>query len=87
MDQTLPWDQRVNLLAVLMHGDRLDLARPQVSRCLAEATEERVRALTSGALFRLLALSRKFNLEIADPALRELAFRLLPPSARDRVQR
>lgn len=87
VDQTLPWDQRVNLLAVLMHGDRADLAQPQVSRCLAEATEERVRALTSGALFRLLALSRKFNLEIADPALRELAFRLLPPSARDRVQR
>ena len=85
-DRALAWDRRVSLLGVLAQGNRLDLAREQVRRCLAEATEARVRTLTTGALFRLLALGRKFNLEIADQRVRELARGLLPPSSRSRLQ-
>jgi hypothetical protein len=84
-DRALPWDRRVSLAGVFAQGNRLDLAHEQVRRCLAEVDEARLRSLTRGSLFRLLALGKKFGLEIADPHLRELARSLLPPDARARL--
>ncbi len=81
-DRYLPWDRRVNLAIVLAQGDRPDLARTQAQRCLAELNENRLRSLSSDALYRLLALNKALGLEIADPALRELARTLLPEQLR-----
>ncbi len=84
-DRALPWERRVSLASVLAQGKRPDLAREQVRRCLAEANDARLRALSSGALFRLLALGKKFGFEISDPQRRGLALSLLPPASRSRL--
>ena len=62
-----------------------DQAREQTRRCLAELTEARARALSTGALYRLLALGKHFGLGVADPQLRALALDLLPPESRGRL--
>lgn len=84
-DRSLAWERRVSLAAVLAQGKRPDLAREQVRRCLAEANDARVRTLSSGSLFRLLLLGKKFGLEISDQRLRELTLSLLPPASRQRL--
>jgi len=84
-DRTLAWDRRVSLAVVLAEGDRNDLAREQVRRCLEKVDETRLRSLTTASLFRLLALSKAFGLEISDLKLRELARKLLPAELRDRL--
>lgn len=83
-DRALPWDRRVSLAAVLAQGERAELAREQVRRCLAELDAARLRSLTTAALFRLQVLSRAFALEIPDPKLRALASQLLPAELRHR---
>jgi len=84
-DKTLPWDRRVSLAIALVEGKRFDLARQQVRQCLAGVTEARLRSLTTVSLYRLQVMSRAFGLAIEDPALRELARRLLPAGMRDRT--
>jgi hypothetical protein len=84
-DRTLPWDRSVSLAIALVEGRRFDQAREQAQRCLAEATEPRIRSLTTVALHRLLVMSRGFGLEIADPRLRELARQLLPAEMRNHL--
>jgi|GEM_PF-360522 len=81
-DRYLPWDRRVSVAAVLAQGGQIDLARQQFHRCLTELTEKKLRALSTGALFKFLVLSRGFKSEIADPKLRALAMNLLPPELR-----
>lgn len=84
-DRSLAWERRVNLAAVLAQGNRLDLAHEQTRRCLAEIDETRARTLTTGSLFRLLLLGKKFGLEIADARTRESVHRLLSPEATSRL--
>jgi hypothetical protein len=84
-DRYLPWDRRVSLAIVLTQAGRIDLAREQVRRCVAEASEPRLRSLTTGSLFDLLVLGRSFGLEIADERLRGLALDLLPGDLRGRL--
>jgi len=84
-DRYLSWDRRVSVAIVLTQGRRLDLAREQVRRCLAEATEPRLRSLSTGSLFGLLVLAHSFGLQIADPRLRDLALDLLPGDLRSRL--
>lgn len=84
-DRALPWDRRVSLAVVLVQGERADLAREQVRRCLTELDATRLRSLTTAALFRLQTLSRTFELKISDPKLRELAAQLLPTELRHRL--
>jgi hypothetical protein len=84
-DRTLPWDRRVSLAIVLALGERNDLAREQVRRCLEKIDESRIRSLTTGALFRLQVLGKAFGLQISDPRLRELAGQLLPAELRARL--
>jgi hypothetical protein len=84
-DRSLPWDRRVSLAVVLALGNRNDLARIQVERCLREIDAEHIRSLTTGSLYHLLVLTKGYDLEIRDPALRELALSLLPGELRERL--
>jgi hypothetical protein len=84
-DRALAWDRRVSLAAVLALGGRTDLAREQTRRCFKEIDETRIRSLTTGSLYRLLALGKAHDLTISDPRQRELALRLLPVELRSRL--
>ena len=85
-DDALAWDRRVSLAMVLARGDRFDLSRVQVLRCLASVDEARLRSLPTTSLFHLQMLGKKFNLGITDQKLRQLARDLLPPGTmRDRL--
>ena len=84
-DRGLAWDRRVSLAYVLAQGNRPELAREQVRRCLGELNEMRLRSLSTGSLFRLQVLGKKFGLEISNPQLRTLALDLLPPASRSRL--
>jgi hypothetical protein len=81
-DRFLPWDRRVSLAIVLTRAERIDLAREQVRRCLAELSDKRLRSLSTGSLYNLLVLGHSFGLETTDPKLRELALDLLPGDLR-----
>jgi hypothetical protein len=84
-DRYLPWDRRVSVAVVLARAQRFDLAREQVRRCVAEASEARLRSLSTASLYDLLVLAHSFGLEIADPGLRDLALDLLPGDLRNRL--
>jgi hypothetical protein len=84
--KALPWDRQVSYAIALAQGQRLDLARQQLARCLAEVDEPRLRFLTPQSLYRFLLLCKVTRTDIADPALRQLARRLLPPELREKVQ-
>jgi hypothetical protein len=86
-DQTLPVDQRASLAVVLAQGRQLNLARGQVERCLAEADEAALRAMTTTGLYRLQTLAQALGLRFADPARHELARQLLPPELREQLPR
>jgi hypothetical protein len=81
-DRFLPWDRRVSLAIVLARAERVDLAREQVRRCLAELSEKKLQSLSTGSLYNLLVLSHSFGLVATDPKLRELALDLLPGDLR-----
>ena len=84
-DRFLPWDRRVSLAIVLTRAERVDLAREQVRRCLAELSDKKLRSLSTGSLYNLLVLSHSFGLVATDPKLRELALDLLPGDLRSRL--
>jgi hypothetical protein len=84
-DRSLLWDRRVSLAVVLARSKQMDLARPQVQRCLAEVTEAKLRLLSTGALYRLLVLGKAFDLTITDPRLHALALDLLPADLSSRL--
>lgn len=86
-DRTMLWDRRVSLAVLLARAKLPDLAREQAKRCVAEATEERLRFLTPGSLYQLMVLRKTYGLEFKDPKLRDLALSLLSPEARARVAR
>jgi hypothetical protein len=75
----------VNLAVVLARGKKMDLAQEQIRRCLTRIDAAKVRALTTGSLYRLQVLTKAFGLTIDDPAVRQLALDLLPPDLRDRL--
>jgi hypothetical protein len=84
-DRFLPWDRRVSLAIVLARGERIDLAREQVRRCLADVNEARLRSLTTGSLYSLQVLGRAFGLGMADQRLNKLALDLLPDDLRSHL--
>ena len=81
----LPWDQRVGLAVVLAKAKQEKLAREQVTACLAQVDEGKLRSLSPGSLYRLLILSRGFGVPI-DPKLYEFALTLVPAELRDRLK-
>jgi hypothetical protein len=84
-DRFLPWDRRVSLAVVLARAQSVDLSREQTRRCVADASEARLRSLSAGSLYDLLVLSNLFHIEFADPRLRDLALDLLPGDLRNRL--
>jgi hypothetical protein len=86
-DRSMLWDRRVSLAVLLARAKLPELAREQAKRCVAEATEARLRFLTSGSLYQLMILRKVYGLEFKDPKLEGIALGLLSPEARDRVAR
>ena len=70
---------------VLAQAGRVEQARAQVERCLREASDPRLRSLTTGSLFNLLVIAHALRLEFQDPGLRDLALDLLPGDLRNRL--
>jgi hypothetical protein len=81
----LPWDVRVGLAVVLAKTKQTALAAQQVKLCVDTADEKKVRALSTGALYRLLVLTRGFDLPL-DPQIRQQAITLLPADLRERLK-
>jgi hypothetical protein len=81
----LPWDLRVGLAVVLAKAKQEKPSREQLRVCVAEAGEKKLRSLTPGAVFRLLVLSRGFEIPL-EPRLREVALDLVPTELRERVR-
>ncbi len=81
----LPWDLRVGLAVVLAKAKQEKLAREQVSICLKTVDEKKLRGLSPGSLYRLLVLSRAFDIPF-DEKLREAALNLLPSDQRERLK-
>lgn len=84
-DRNLPWDRRVGLAVVLAQGGQMELAREQVQKCLAETNETKLRSASTTSLYRLLLLTKRFQLQLAEPRLREIARELLPAELRSRL--
>jgi len=76
--EDLPWERRANLAIVLAQTKHPDLARPEVTFCLAEADAERLRSLGPVSLFRLLTIARAYHIDFTDPQLQKTARQLLP---------
>ncbi len=81
----LQWDLRVGLASVLVKAKQPALAREQVSLCLAAVDEKKIRALSTGSLYRLLVMSRGFGLTF-DAPLHARALDLLPSDLRARLR-
>jgi hypothetical protein len=84
-DRNLLWDQRVGLAVVFARAKQNELAKEQVRKCLTTADEFQLRALSTGALYRLMVLGRAFGLSFEDSKLQSLAMDLLPPDLRERL--
>jgi hypothetical protein len=81
----LPWDLRVGLAVVLAKTKQTKLATEQVKACFALADEKKLSSLPTGALYRLMVLSRAFEIAV-EPRLREHALGLLPGDLRERLK-
>lgn len=84
--KTLAWDRRVSLAVVLAQAKLTDDAKEQVQLCLSQMDEAKLRALSTGAIYRLLVLSRSFQIAFPSVDLRTIALDLLPSGMRQRVE-
>lgn len=85
-DRRLPWDRRLALAVVLAQARETALAREQVRRCVEQADEKKLRSLSTASLVRLFALCKITGIAFADPVLRPIATKLLPPDLRESVR-
>jgi len=83
-DEFLPWERRVSLALALAQARRTDQAREMMVACLAAASVEELRFLTTGTLYRLLVFASATGIEFPDPELRNTALALLPLEMRGR---
>ncbi len=79
---SLPLDEHLHLVVVLAVGQRPGLAREQLLSCMRQVNERSLRELTPDTLSDLLALDAGLQVEFRNPALQQLAQRLVPPLAR-----
>src|SRR5690606_3631341 len=73
------------LAAVLAQAREQEAAKAVVSSCVGTANAERLRSLGPGALYRFFVLQGTFGVRLREPALTDLAGRLLPPEMRAEV--
>ena len=81
-DRFLPWDRRVSLALALARSERLEPAKDQTRRCLAEVSDAKIRALSTASLYGLLVLGQTFGLTMPEAGQHELALSLLPADVR-----
>jgi hypothetical protein len=86
-DKALPWDQRVNLAILLAQTHHIDLARERLRGCLEDVDDDKLRTLSTNALYRMQVMIKAFGMEIRDPHVRDTAIDLLPPDMRSRVSK
>jgi hypothetical protein len=84
-DRLLPVDRRVSLAVVLAREGKLDASKAQLQRCLSSLQATTLRSLSTASLYHLHVLAKAFELQITDPALRELALSLLPRELRQQL--
>ncbi len=84
--RSLAWDRRVSLVVVLALARHMELAQPQLQRCLSEIDEKNLRTLSVGSLYRFEVLCHAEGETIADPRIRALALDLLPQFLRSRLE-
>jgi hypothetical protein len=84
--EDLAWERRVMLSLVLAEARRLDAAREQLRRSFADMDDSKLRSLTTGTLYRVLALARVAGLPITNSKLRQTAWELLPADLRDQLE-
>ena len=70
---------------VLAKAKQERLAREELAACLKVADEGKLRSLSPGSLYRLLVLTRLFDMPLKSP-LRESALGLLPVDQRERLK-
>jgi hypothetical protein len=85
LDRRMPWDRRVGLAIVLAQGDRAELARHQLERCIREVDTGKLKSLTTGSLYRMQVLAKTLHLSLPGPTVRELGLTLLPAELRERL--
>jgi hypothetical protein len=78
---TLPWDRRVALVAVLAQAKRYDEAKAQLEASMHDADETLLRSLSPRELFRFQSLLRVLHVE-ETPAMRDAALRRMPAEMR-----
>jgi hypothetical protein len=78
-------DRRIILAAVLTQAGRFDLAKPEIAKCATEIRLRNIRSLSLNTLMHFHALLKAADLKIVDPASRQLAVQLVPPSLRQRL--
>jgi hypothetical protein len=81
----LSWSRRVDLAVVLARAKDTVLAKKQLALCIKAIDDDRIRSLSPGSVYRLLVLCRGLG-ETMPPAERALAFSLVPPTLRARLQ-
>jgi hypothetical protein len=84
-DEILPWERRVSLALALVQARQPSLARPLLDFALETADEDHLRSLTTGALYRMLAVAKATGGTWPDESLRQEALSLLPPEWRERL--
>lgn len=81
----LPWDRHIILASVLAQAKAYGPAREELKTALADIDEPRLRSLTPNILYRFAVMRKAFGLEIEDPALRDLAHKLLPRELQEKL--
>jgi hypothetical protein len=85
-DRNLPWDRRVSVAIALGRAEQVELARAQMQRCLTEADEQKLRSLSTAALYNLLVLAQALELRWPNHDLEPFALSLLPDDVRRSLQ-
>jgi hypothetical protein len=84
--RNLPWERRVALGIVLAQAKRLDLAREPLRRCISQATEDRLKDLSVGSLYRLELLGRAMDVLPRDSVVWSKGLLLLPPDLQKHIE-
>ncbi len=81
----LPADRRISLAALFIQTNHADLARQQLTACMQALDAKAVRALPTGAIVQLVALSRVLGVPFPTQGLEAAALKLIPLDTRARL--
>jgi hypothetical protein len=81
----ISWERRVDLAVVLARANVETLAKKQLELCVDNIDDAKIRALSPGAVYRLLVMCRGLGVTMPE-AQRSLALSLVPAGLRMRLQ-